>query len=164
MNAPMRTITDKEIGAKIGGVQLPIKLKKHLIGSEVVWFDKNPLSQDFGEALHYYFDCKITRITAMLLAKHGLIDVSQTINVPLHWGVEMDLVYSMPNRKEGEKVHTEPHYFEFFGTMYPMNNKFIKERDQFFLLKNMEFLQVPDDQKNKKFFETTKFRAVVIGC
>lgn len=164
MNSPMRTITDREVKAKPNGIQIPQKYKKYLIGSTVDWTDNDPLSQEWLEELYYYFDCPMTRITAMLLSRYGLSDVSQTINVNLHWGVNMILVYDMPNRQENEKEHREPHYFEFFGLLYPMNAKFIKERDQFYLLKNMEFAQVPDDHKNKKFYKTTKFTAKVIGC
>ena len=125
------------------------------------WYDDDPLSQDFGEALHFFFETKTSKMADLLLAKNGLTDISQFINIPLHWGIEMELIYKKPNR---EQEHRERHYFEFFGLLYPMNAKFIKERDQFYLLKNMEFAQVPDDHKNKKFYKTTKFTATVIGC
>lgn len=164
MNLPMRKESTKTIYARSRGIDFPPKIKKLLIGAEVVWFDKEPLSQDFGEALHFFFDTKTTPIVDLLLKKNGLNDMSQLINVPLHWGMTMELVYSMPNREESAKIDKEMHYFEFFGLMYPMNKKFIKNRDEFYLLKNMEFLEVPDSHKNKKFFETTKFTATVIGC
>lgn len=162
MNAPM-TGTSKTITAKIYGLNLPVKIKKLLIGSSIHWYDKDPLSQDFGEALHFFFETKTSKIADLLLAKNGLTDVSQFINIPLHWGVDFEIVYEMPNRAKGDREHRVRHYFEFFGLLYPMNAKFIKERDQFYLLKNMEFLQVPDDHKNKKFYKTTKFNATVIG-
>ena len=160
MNAPMQG-TQKTIYAKTYGLSLPVKLKKLLIKSMIHWYDDNPLSQDFGEALHFFFETKTSKMADLLLAKNGLTDISQFINIPLHWGIEMELIYKKPNR---EQEHRERHYFEFFGLLYPMNEKFIKERDQFYLLKNMEFAQVPDDHKNKKFYNTTKFTATVIGC
>lgn len=161
MNLPMRG-TERTIYAKIKGINLPQKVKRFLMGATVIWYDAEPLSQDFDEALHFFFDTNTSAMGDLLLKKH-LPDISSFINVPLHWGIEMDLVYDMPNRKENEKEHREPHYFEFFGLLYPMHKKFIKERDQFYLLKNMEFLQVPDKHKNKKFYKTTKFKATVIG-
>ncbi len=160
MNAPMKG-TQKTIYAKTYGLNLPVKLKKLLIKSMIHWYDADPLSQDFGEALHFFFETKTSKMADLLLAKNGLTDISQFINIPLHWGIEMELIYKKPNR---EQEHRERHYFEFFGLLYPMNEKFIKERDQFYLLKNMEFAQVPDDHKNKKFYKTTKFTAKVIGC
>ena len=163
MNAPM-TGTSKTVTAKMYGLNLPGKLKKLLLGSMIHWYDEAPLSQDFDEALHFFFETKTSKMADLLLAKNGLNDVSQFINIPLHWGVEFEIIYDMPNRQENEKEHREPHYFEFFGLLSPMNAKFIKERDQFYLLKNMEFAQVPDDHKNKKFYKTTKFTATVIGC
>lgn len=160
MNAPMKG-TQQTIFALSKGFNLPVKIKKFLIGSKIHWYDENPLSQDFGEALHFFFETKTSKTTDLLLEKSGLIDVSQFVNIPLHWGIEMELIYKKPNR---DQEHRERHYFEFFGLLYPMNAKFIKERDQFYLLKNMEFAQVPDDHKNKKFYNTTKFTATVIGC
>jgi len=159
MNAPMIG-TNKTIYAKVYGLNLPLKIKKLLIGSNVHWYDENPLSQDFGEALHFFFETKTNAMADLLLRKNGLNDVSQFINIPLHWGIEMELVYDKPNRGQ---EHRERHYFEFFGLLYPMNERFIKERDQFYLLKNMEFLAVADDHKNKKVYKTTKFKATVIG-
>ena len=153
--------TQKTIYAKTYGLNLPVKLKKLLIKSMIHWYDADPLSQDFGEALHFFFETKTSKMADLLLAKNGLTDISQFINIPLHWGIEMELIYKKPNR---EQEHRERHYFEFFGLLYPMNAKFIKERDQFYLLKNMEFAQVPDDHKNKKFYKTTKLTATVIGC
>lgn len=158
MNAPM-VGTHKTIYAKVKGLQLPPKVKKLLLGATVIWYDAEPLSQNFDEALHFFFDTNTSAMGDLLLKKY-LPDVSSFINVPLHWGIEMDLVYDMPNRG---KEHKEHYYFELFGLLYPMHEKFIKERDQFYILKNMEFLLVPDDHKNKKIYKTTKFKATVIG-
>lgn len=158
MNAPMRG-TEKTIYGKLAGMQLPINVKKLLINSTVIWYDVEPLSQNFDEALHFFFETKAGTMGDLLLKKH-LPDISSFINVPLHWGIEMEIIYDKPNRGQ---EHREPHYFEFHGLLYPMHKKFIKERDQFYLLKNMEFLAVPDDHKNKKVYKTTKFKATVIG-
>lgn len=158
MNLPMRG-TERTISAKIKGLNLPHRVKKLLMGSTVIWYDAEPLSQDFDEALHFFFDTKTNTMGDLLLKKH-LPDISSFINVPLHWGVEMELVYDKPNRGQ---EHRELYYFEFFGLLYPMHKKFIEERDRFFMLKNLEFLSVPDDNKNKKVYKTTKFTARVIG-
>jgi len=163
MNLPMRGTADKTIYAKVNGIQLPPKIKKLLIGAEIVWFDKDPMSQDFGEALHFFFDSKTSFTTDLLLKKYGLTDVSQFINIPLRWGVYMDMVYSMPNRQDVDKVHTEHHYFEFHSTLYPLPEKFRQHRDRFAVMCNLQFNLVPDDHKNKKIYETTKFKAVVLG-
>ncbi len=164
MNAPMRQSHDniKTIYGKSRGYDIPQKMKKLLIGAEIVWFDKEPMSQNMDDALHFFFDSNTSIMTDLLLKKQGLTDVSQYVNIPLQWGVEMELHYSMPNREEHEKHHVEPHYFEFFGTIFPMTEKFKKHRDIFYMAKNLQFACVPDDHKNKKFYETTKFRAVVI--
>lgn len=159
MNAPMSG-TQKTIYARSAGIQLPLKVKKLLIGSTVIWYDSEPLSQNYDEALHFFFETKAGPMGDLLLKKY-LPDISSYINVPLHWGVEMELIYDKPNRGQ---EHREPHYFEFFGLFYPMHKKFIEERDRFYILKNMEFLAVPDDHKNKKIYKTTKFKATVIGA
>lgn len=161
MNAPMRQCHDniKTIYGKSKGFDIPQKMKKLLIGAEIVWFDKEPMSQNMDDALHFFFDSKTSAMTDLLLKKQGLTDVSQYVNIPMQWGVEMELHYSMPNRG---KRHVEHHYFEFYGTIFPMSEKFKRHRDTFYMAKNMEFLQVPYDHKNKKFYETTKFKATVI--
>jgi hypothetical protein len=160
MNAPLRNGDLKIIKARLNGIQLPPRVKKYLIGAEVIWFDSEPLKQGCTDDLHYFFDSKTSAITDLLLKKHGLHDISQYVNVKLNWGVEIELVYSMPAR---EKKHSDFHYFEFSGTIFPMSPKFIKNRDEFYLMKNLEYLGIPDDNKNKKIYETTKFKAVVIG-
>lgn len=163
MNKPMPGTLDKTIYGKSTGIKLPNRIKKLLIGAEILWSDSDPLSQDITDELHFYFNSKTSKMTDLLLMKNGLTDVSQYINIPFLWGVNMELYYRMPNRKGGEKQHIDRHYFEFYGTIFPLHEKFIKNRDQFYLLKNMEYLQIPDDHKNKKFYETTRFKTTVIG-
>jgi len=167
MNLPMTANQNskplKEIYASNHGIVLPPKVKRLLLGAEVVWFDKSPMSQDYDEALHFFFDSHTSSSTDMLLRRHGMTDVSQYVNIKFLWGVQMELYYSMPNRQEVDKRHMEPAYFEFYGTIFPMHEKFKRLRDLHFMTKQMEFAQVPDDHKNKKFYETTKFRAVVVN-
>ncbi len=167
MNLPMLQPTSnkpmKEIFAKSAGINLPPKIKRLLLGAEIVWFDKNPLSQDMDDALHFFFESNTSPQTDMLLRRHGLTDISQYINIRFLWGVQMELHYSMPNRQDVTKHHVESTYFEFHGTMFPMHDKFKQARDQFYMLKQLEFGAVPDDHKNKKFYETTKFKAVVVN-
>lgn len=164
MNLPMQSTKPiKEIYARSAGINFPPKIKKLLIGAEVVWFDATPLSQNMDDALHFFFDTKTSAMTDLLLRRHGLTDVSQFVNIHFKWGVQMELYYSMPNRKEVDKRHMEPFYFEFHGTIYPMHEKFKAMRDLHYMTKQLEFGCVPDDHKNKKFYETTKFLAVVVN-
>lgn len=163
MNAPMTGTLEKTIYGKRNGFDIPVKIKRFLIGAKVLWEDQVPLSQDITDELHFFFDSKTTPMVDLLLKKHGLVDVSQYVNIPFHWGVEMELYYRMPNRAEGEKQHIDKHYFEYHGTIFPLHEKFRKERDTFYLLKNLSYLEIPEDHKNKKIYETTRFRAAVIG-
>lgn len=166
MNDPMRQNSEKplrEIFAKSAGLNIPPKIKRLLLGAEICWLDNNPLSQDMDDALHFFFESNTSPQTDMLLRRHGLIDISQYINIRFLWGVQMMLHYDMPNRAEVNKRHTETTYFEFHGTMFPMHEKFKKARDQFYMLKQLEFGAVPDDHKNKKFYVTTEFKAVVVN-
>jgi len=164
MNQPMQSNKPiKEIYGKSSGIQLPQKIKRLLLGAEITWVDSNPLSQDMDDKLHFYFDSKTSAMTDALLRKHGLSDVSQYVNIPFQWGVNMELHYSMPNRQEVDKRHMEPFYFEFYGTIFPMSDKFRRARDLHYMTKNMEFAQVPADHKNKKFYATTKFTCIVIN-
>lgn len=159
MNAPM-VGTSKTIHAKANGLQLSTKLKKLLLGSTVIWYDKDPLSQDFGDALHFFFETKTSPIADLLLRKNGMGDVSQFINIKLKWRIDIELIYKIPARG---KEHRESCSFDMYGLLYPMNELFAMHRDKFYLLKNMGFAAVPDDNKNKKVFETSKFKATVIG-
>jgi hypothetical protein len=162
MNAPMLNKTLKTIYGKSAGIKVPDRVKKLLAGAEVVWWDKNPLSQDMDDALHFFFDSHTNTMTDLLLKRYGLTDVSQYVNIPLLWEVKMDLVYSMPNHKTKKQV-IDTHYFNMRSTIFPMSDKFRKERDAFYFLKNLEHLETPDDHKNKAIYETTKFSCVVIG-
>lgn len=160
MNAPLTGDADLIYGG-YNGFKLPNNVKKLLVGSVVTWYDADPLSQQFDEELHFFFDRKkISPMTELLLIKHKFKDVSQFINFSLKWRISMELVYTMPNRG---KEHREILGFDLYGLLYPMNKKFIEHRDKFYLLHNMEFSQVPDDHKNKKIYATTKFTATVIG-
>lgn len=164
MNKPMRTTKEiKTVYAKVKGLELPPRVKKLLIGSEVIWVDNDPLSMDNEVMLHYFFNEKVNAAGGLLLKKYGFNDVSQFVNVRLKWGVQMEMYYTMPNRQDAVKQHMAPHYFEFHGLIYPMNATFKQERDKFYMLKNMEMSGIPDDHKNKKVYATTKFVATVLN-
>lgn len=150
----------KPVLAITGGINVPAKVKKYLIGADIIWDDINPLSQNMNDSMDYYFNSKTTAMTDLLLRKYGVRDISQYINIPMHWGVNMDLVFDMPNR---DKSHIDHHYFEFYGTIFPLTQKFLDERDNFYFLKNLEYLDIPDDNKNKKKYALTRFNAKVIG-
>lgn len=164
MNAPL-TGNPEIVYGGYKGFKLPDNVRKLLVGSSVVWYDKDPLSQQFDEALHFFFDSKINSTCFLLLKKHKFTDISQFINVPLKWRIQMELIYSMPNRETDttEKEHREILGFDLHGLLYPMNKKFIDHRDKFYFLHNVEFMAVPDEHKNKKIYRTTKFTSTVIG-
>ena len=164
MNAQMQSEKPiKTIYGRSAGMKISEKTKRLMIGAEIVWFDSNPLSQDMDDSLHFFFDSHTSAMTDLLLRKQGLTDVSQYVNIPFLWSVKMDLYYSKPNRS-GTKPHVEPFYFKFRGTIFPMGDEFKKMRDLHYMTKNMEFLQAPDDHKNKKIYATTKFTCTVIGA
>lgn len=161
MNKPM-TNTEKSIYAKQAGIVIPARVKKLLLGAEIVWWDENPMSQDMDETLHFFFESHTNPMTDLLLKKYGITDVAQYVNIAFRWSVHMELYYETPNNKE-KKAHIDHHYFEFHGTIFPMSEKFKKERDTFYLMKNLEHLMVPEDNRNKGYYKTTKFSAQVIG-
>lgn len=161
MNAPMRNTPIKNIYGKAKGIQLPDKIKRLMLGAEIVWFDKNPMSQDMDDCLHFFFDSKTNPMTDLLLKKCGLTDVSQYANIPLRWHVAMSTFWSMPNRKHHR--HEDCERFEFRGTIFPMTDKFKAERDRIYMRQRLEYLDIPDDNKNKKVYETTKFICTVVG-
>lgn len=80
-NKPIR-----EIYAKSAGINLPPRVRRLLLGAEVVWFDRDPLSQE-ADPLHFYFDSHTSSSTDMLLRRHGMTDVSQYVNIKFKWGV-----------------------------------------------------------------------------
>ena len=142
---------------------LPPKVKKLLVGSTVIWSDSNPLSMADDMFIDYYFDAKTNAAADILLRRNGLTDVSHFASLCFNWFVEIENIYYMPNRENVEKHHSEFHRFNYRGIIYPMGEKFKKERDAFFMEKNLQFSMVPDDHKNKKFYHSTKFTCTVMG-
>jgi hypothetical protein len=161
MNAPMRNTPIKNIYGKAKGIQLPDKIKKLMLCAEIVWFDNNPMSQDMDECLHFFFDSKTNSMTDLLLRKNGLTDISQYVNIPLRWHVAMSTFWAMPNRPD--RRHEDCERFEFRGTIFPMTDKFKSERDRIYMRQRLEYLDIPDDNKNKKVYATTKFLCTVVG-
>ncbi len=161
MNAPMRNSPVKNIYGRSNGIFIPDNIKKLMIGAVIVWFDKNPLSQDMDDCLHFFFDSKTSAMTDLLLKKQGLTDVSQYVNIKLRWHVAMSTFWSMPNRPN--KRHEDCETFEFRGTIFPMTDKFKAERDRIYMRQRLEYLDIPNENKNKKVYETTKFMCTVIG-
>lgn len=161
MNAPMRKGPIKNITGKSSGLFLPDKTKRLMIGAEIVWFDNNPLSQDMDDCLHFFFDSKTNSMTDLLLRKQGLTDVSQYVNIKFRWHVSMSTFWSMPNRPDHRHEDCEP--FEFRGTIFPMTQEFKDNRDRIYMRQRLEYLDIPDNNKNKKFYETTKFKCTVVG-
>jgi hypothetical protein len=41
----------------------------------------------------------------------------------------------------------------FFGSVFPINEKFKKERESFYMIKNLEHELVPKDNKNKGYYK-----------
>lgn len=138
-------------------------IKKTLIGATVIWEDSNPLSMDDEMLIRYYFDTNTNAIEDVKLMRHGLYDPAQFASMRFQWFIEMVNHYTKPNREAGEKPHTERHAFYYTGKVYPMGDKIKRERDAFFMQKNIEFSMVPDDHKNKKVYQKTVFTATVLG-
>lgn len=167
MNAPMTQASTskpiKSIYGKSKGFVLPINVLKLLVGAELRWEDKNPLSQDMDDCLHFFFDSHTKPQTDLLLRKYGFTDVSQYVNVNCRWQVHMALYYATPNNRE-KSHHIDHNYFEFRGTIFPLHEKFKEHRDAFYMARNLEHTMVPDDNKNKGYYQTTHFHAVIIGA
>lgn len=161
MNAPMAN-TQKTIYATNRGVNLPTNIKKLLVGAVIMWQDTNPMSENMDDALHFFFDSKTTKITDMLLKKHGLYDVGQFVNISFDWLVEMENKYLMPNHSS-KAAFIEPFSFRFRGTVFPMTETFRKKRDAFYMSKNLEVAMTPDDHKNKGIYDTSYFKLTVLG-
>lgn len=161
MNAPM-TGTSKTIYATTQGIELPINIKKLLIGAVIMWEDKNPLSENMDDVLHFFFDSKTTKTTDILLARYGIKDIGQIVNVEFKWQVEMELKYKMPNHPN-KKEFIDKFPFKFRGTVFPMNKAFKVLRDNFYLVNNLERVMTPDDHKNKGIYEMSYYKLTIIG-
>ncbi len=140
---------------------IPAKLKKLLVGAKISWEDENPMSENMDDKLHFFFDSGTKPQTDLLLRKYGIFDVYQYVNLRLRWSVHMQLYYETPNNKE-KAAHIDHHYFEFFGSVFPINEKFKKERESFYMIKNLEHELVPKDNKNKGYYKKTKFTLTAI--
>lgn len=163
MNAPLRTTKPvKEIYGSSTGLNLPQKIVKLLIGAEIRWSDANPLSQNMDDCLHFYFDSHTNINTDALLRRYGFTDVSQFINVKCRWEVHMQMIYETPNNRH-KSHHIDQHWFEFRGTIFPLCEEFKKQRDAFYLARNLEHTMVPEDNKNKGYYKMTKFIAKIVG-
>lgn len=141
---------------------VPQKIKRFLVGAVLNWEDKNPLSGEMDEELLFKFDTNTKPQVDLLLKKHGIWDVSHVVNATLRWEVHIELVYSTPNNRE-KSHHIDHHWFTFRGPIFPTQEAFRKERERFYLMKNLEHTMVPEDNKNKGYYEITRFTATVIG-
>lgn len=137
--------------------------KRLLIGATVMWEDSDPLSMDDNMLIRYWFETGTNVIADLSLKRAGLVDAAQFASMNFQWYIEMVNHYTMPNR-ENEKPHIEKHAFNYTGKVYPMGEKIRRERDAFFMSKNLQFSLVPHDNKNKKVYEKTVFTAYVVGC
>lgn len=162
MNAPMQSTKPiREIYGRSAGIKISDKTKRLMVGAEIVWLDNNPLSQDMDDCLHFFFDSHTSKMTDLLLRKQGLTDVSQYVNISFRWRCEMSTHWNMPNRPDHRHEDIEP--FEFRGTIFPMTQAFKDNRDRIYIRQRLEYLDIPDDNRNKKVYATTKFKCVVVG-
>lgn len=143
------------------GLKISDQTKRLMIGAEIVWFDNNPLSQTMDDALNFFFNSHTSPMTDLLLRKQGVIDVSQYVNINFLWQCEMSAYWSMPNRKD--HMHEDNENFKFRGTIFPMTKEFQENRDRIYMRQRLEYLDIPDDNRNKKVYDTTKFKCVAIG-
>jgi hypothetical protein len=141
---------------------VPKKIKRFLVGAVLTWEDKNPLSGEMDEELLFHFDTNTKPQVDLLLKKHGIWDVSHAVNARLNWEVHIELVYATPNNRE-KSHHIDHHWFTFRGPIFPTQEVFRRERERFYLMKNLEHTMVPEDNKNKGYYEITRFTATVIG-
>jgi hypothetical protein len=163
MNLPMgENEALRVIHASPATLALPDTIKRLLRGSRVLWRDDTPLSQDVNDDLHFYFETKTNAAGDLLLKKYGLHDVGLIVNVKLHYRAEIEIVYTMPNRLDCEKQHTETCFFNFYGSIAPLSEKFTQNRDKHFLRAQLELGMVPCDHKNKKVYSHTNFRLIVV--
>jgi alanine dehydrogenase len=137
--------------------------KRLLIGATVKWEDSDPLSLEDDIAIHYWFETGTNAIADLALKRAGLLEASQFASISFQWYIEMVNHYTMPNRAS-EKPHTEKHAFNYTGKVYPVGEKIKRERDAFFMDKNLQFAMAPNDNKNKKVYEKTVFTAYVVGA
>lgn len=142
--------------------RVPQKIKRFLVGAVLRWEDQSPLSGDMDEELLFHFDTNTKPQADLLLKKYGIWDVSHVVNAKLNWEVHIELIYSTPNNKE-KSHHIDHHWFTFRGSIFPTTERFKYERERFYLIKNLEHTMVPEDNKNKGYYELTKFTAEVVG-
>lgn len=142
-------------------LMIPQKIKSLLVGATVTWQDSDPLSMNDDMPINYYFDTKTNYAADVILRRHGLTDVSHFASLSFNWYVIIENHYHMPNRENVEKMHVERHAFDYRGIIYPMGEKFKQVRDAFYMRTNLEFAAVPDNHKNKKVYQFTKFIATV---
>lgn len=142
--------------------KVPAKIKRFLIGAELTWHDKNPMSADMEEELLFNFETNTSGQTDLLLRKHGIWDVSHVINATLNWEVHIEMMYELPNNQM-KSHHIDHHWFTFRGPIFPTTDKFKHERDTFYMLKNLEHEMVPSDNKNKGIYQQSIFTAKVVG-
>jgi len=142
--------------------RLPPKIKRHLIGAVLEWWDVEPMSTNGGDKLLFKFDSNTSPVTDLLLRRHGVYDASHIVNAILNWEVHMEVIYDTPNNSK-KSAHIDHHWFKFRGTIFPVDARFKSERENFYMMKNLEHELVPADNKNKGYYRVMRFTATVIG-
>jgi hypothetical protein len=142
--------------------RLPPKIKRHLVGAAIEWQDSEPMSLNGEDELLFRFETNTCAVTDLLLKKHGVFDASHVVNAVLNWRVHMELIYDTPNNAS-KSAHIDHHWFDFRGSIFPVNPKFKREREGFYMATNLEHVLVPEHNKNKGYFRLMKFTAEVIG-
>lgn len=134
-------------------------LMRGLSGSTIKWIDETPIGYS-GKDMHWHFDIKTPMAILAMLRECSVDDTLTFGKCVLNWYVEVEAVYSKPNR--GDVEHIEKFSFNFTGKSYPFPESTKQKLDNFLIAKNMEFLAAPLIEKNKKIFRETRFTMTVI--
>ncbi len=136
--------------------------KEMLIGSVLSYFDNNPLSTNLSDKLKISFDSNTCFTVDNYLRKKGIADVADCTNIPMRWHVSMTTFWDMPNRQNYQ--HEDCETFEFYGTIFPATDLFKSERERIHMRQKLEYMDIPDGNKNKKVYKNTKFVFTAIGA
>lgn len=133
-------------------IMLPTSAANLLRGAVIQWEDETPLSDHAQGELEFYFDVRLGVLDRLRLRKYGIYDVSHIVNARLRWRVTMTMHYA------GAEPIT--HSFVMLNPIFPMGQKFITERDKFYLACQLENILAPEQHT----FISTRFKAVCLGA
>lgn len=133
-------------------IMLPTDAANLLRGAVIQWEDETPLSDQAQGELEFYFDVNLSVLNKLRLRKYGIHDVPHIVNARLRWRVTISMHYA----------GAEPlaHSFVMLNPIFPMGQKFITERDKFYLACQLENTLAPEQFP----FISARFKAVCLGA